>query len=160
MIVFTGRIYSFANEIRHHQGISKKQRNCIHRGWSWQFCLKKKKSTEPKDDFGLLVYRSFTALRTSIGLSIFDSTEVFTERERERNRTRLTYVWHGHCSEMIYTVIEEYPEYAFVVRFKLAEMQILPDLITRLTVVYCRDTVSCLQATFMMSTLTVELALG
>ncbi|KAL9547896.1 hypothetical protein MBANPS3_005947 [Mucor bainieri] len=38
------------------------------------------------------------------------------------------------------TVIEEYPEYAFVVRFKLAEMQILPDLITRLTVMYCRDT--------------------
>lgn len=61
---------------------------------------------------------------------------------------------------MIYTVIEEYPEYAFVVRFKLAEMQILPDLITRLTVVYCRDTVSCPQTRFMMSTLTVELALG
>lgn len=120
--------------------------------------LPEKKSTKPKDDFGLLVYRSFTALCASIGFSIFDSTEVFTERKR--NRTRLPYVWHGHCSEMIYTVIEEYPEYAFVVRFKLAEMQILPDLITRLTVVYCRDTVSCLQATFMMSTLTVELALG
>lgn len=44
---------------------------------------------------------------------------------------------------MIYKVVEEYPESAFVVRFKLAEMQILPDLITRLTVVYCRDTVSC-----------------
>lgn len=51
-------------------------------------------------------------------------------------------------SEMIYTVIEEYPEYAFVVRFKLAEMQILPDLITRLTVVYCRDTVEFLNGIF------------
>ncbi|KAL9560271.1 hypothetical protein PS6_000347 [Mucor atramentarius] len=49
---------------------------------------------------------------------------------------------------MIYTVIEEYPEYAFVVRFKLAEMQILPDLITRLTVVYCRDTVEFLNGIF------------
>lgn len=47
---------------------------------------------------------------------------------------------------MIYKVIEEYPEYAFVVRFKLAEMQILPDLITRLTVVYCRDTVMITKA--------------
>ncbi|CAO3616650.1 unnamed protein product [Mucor fragilis] len=51
-------------------------------------------------------------------------------------------------SEMIYKVVEEYPESAFVVRFKLAEMQILPDLITRLTVVYCRDTVEFLNGIF------------
>ncbi|KAI8640803.1 hypothetical protein BD408DRAFT_444895 [Parasitella parasitica] len=51
-------------------------------------------------------------------------------------------------SEMIYMVIEEYPEYAFMARFKLAEMQILPDLITRLTVVYCRDTVEFLNGIF------------
>ncbi|KAK4511801.1 pH nine-sensitive protein 1 [Mucor velutinosus] len=51
-------------------------------------------------------------------------------------------------SEMIYKAIEEYPEYAFVLRFKLAEMRILPDLITRLTVVYCRDTVEFLNGIF------------
>lgn len=43
---------------------------------------------------------------------------------------------------MIFKIIEEYPDYAPMVRFKLVEMQILPDLVTRLTVVYCRDLVS------------------
>jgi hypothetical protein len=43
---------------------------------------------------------------------------------------------------MIFKIIEEYPDYAFMVRFKLVEMQILPDLVTRLTVIYCRDIVS------------------
>lgn len=47
-----------------------------------------------------------------------------------------------YFSEMIFKIIEEYPDYAFMVRFKLVEMQILPDLITRLTVIYCRDIVS------------------
>ncbi|KAI7898696.1 uncharacterized protein BX663DRAFT_523765 [Cokeromyces recurvatus] len=51
-------------------------------------------------------------------------------------------------SEMIYKMVEEYPEYAFIVRFKLVEMQILPDLVTRLTVVYCRDIVSFLNGIF------------
>jgi hypothetical protein len=43
---------------------------------------------------------------------------------------------------MIYKIIEEYPDYALMVRFNLVEMQILPDLVTRLTAIYCRDTVS------------------
>lgn len=47
-----------------------------------------------------------------------------------------------YLSEMIFKVIEEYPDYAFMARFKLIEMQILPDLVTRLTVIYCRDIVS------------------
>lgn len=42
---------------------------------------------------------------------------------------------------MIFKIIEEYPDYAFMVRFNLVEMQILPDLVTRLTAIYCRDTV-------------------
>ncbi|OAD76149.1 hypothetical protein PHYBLDRAFT_166122 [Phycomyces blakesleeanus NRRL 1555(-)] len=41
-------------------------------------------------------------------------------------------------SEMIYTMVEEKPRYAATVRFKLVEMQLLPDLVTRLTV-YCED---------------------
>ncbi|KAI9481677.1 MAG: hypothetical protein EXX96DRAFT_567632 [Benjaminiella poitrasii] len=51
-------------------------------------------------------------------------------------------------SEMIYKIVEEYPDYAFMVRFKLVEMQILPDLVTRLTVIYCRDIVSFLNSIF------------
>jgi hypothetical protein len=43
---------------------------------------------------------------------------------------------------MIYTIVEENPFYVFMVRFKLVEMQILPDLVTRLTVLYCCDEVS------------------
>ncbi|KAL0089711.1 hypothetical protein F4703DRAFT_1478857 [Phycomyces blakesleeanus] len=43
-------------------------------------------------------------------------------------------------SEMIYTMVEEKPRYAATVRFKLVEMQLLPDLVTRLTV-YCEDEV-------------------
>jgi hypothetical protein len=43
---------------------------------------------------------------------------------------------------MVFKIVEEYPDYAYMVRFKLVEMQILPDLVTKLTVIYCRDTVS------------------
>ncbi|KAG1631668.1 hypothetical protein G6F45_004648 [Rhizopus arrhizus] len=42
-------------------------------------------------------------------------------------------------SEMIYGLVEENPEYAQLVRLKLSEMQILPDVITKITVLYCED---------------------
>ncbi|KAG0754181.1 hypothetical protein G6F29_010389 [Rhizopus arrhizus] len=44
-------------------------------------------------------------------------------------------------SEMIYGLVEESPEYAQLVRLKLSEMQILPDVITKITVLYCEDEV-------------------
>lgn len=43
---------------------------------------------------------------------------------------------------MIFKIVEEYPDYAYMTRFKAVEMQVLPDLITKLTIIYCRDTVS------------------
>ncbi|KAI8387968.1 uncharacterized protein BYT42DRAFT_558437 [Radiomyces spectabilis] len=51
-------------------------------------------------------------------------------------------------SEMIHVMIEEDPGYAATVRFKLIEMQLLPDLVTRLTVVYCQDEVDFLNGIF------------
>lgn len=42
---------------------------------------------------------------------------------------------------MIYGLVEENPEYAQLVRLKLSEMQILPDVITKITVLYCEDEV-------------------
>ncbi|KAI8084152.1 uncharacterized protein B0P05DRAFT_536345 [Gilbertella persicaria] len=51
-------------------------------------------------------------------------------------------------SEMIYKAIEKYPQDAPMVRFKLVEMQILPDLVTRLTATYCKDTVEFLNGVF------------
>lgn len=43
---------------------------------------------------------------------------------------------------MIFKIVEEYPDYAYMTRFKAVEMQVLPDLVTKLTIMYCRDTVS------------------
>lgn len=141
-VVFIRGIHSPVNAVRNHQGISENQRDRIQRGRAYStadFGV----ATDTQDNCGALVYRSFTALCASIRLSIFNSTEVFTAiDEIWHDLLTHTHIWIGYASEMIYKVIEEYPEYAFVVRFKLAEMQILPDLITRLTVVYCRDTVS------------------
>ncbi|CAO3619352.1 unnamed protein product [Mucor hiemalis] len=51
-------------------------------------------------------------------------------------------------SEMIFKIVEEYPDYAYMTRFKAVEMQVLPDLITKLTIIYCRDTVEFLNGMF------------
>ncbi|KAI8358478.1 hypothetical protein EDC96DRAFT_241462 [Choanephora cucurbitarum] len=51
-------------------------------------------------------------------------------------------------SEMIYKGIEKRPQDALWVRFKLVEMQVLPDLVTRLTAMYCKDTVEFLNGVF------------
>ncbi|CEP07231.1 hypothetical protein [Parasitella parasitica] len=72
----------------------------------------------------------------------------YLNEKREIVQRLKTCFWVRYFSEMIYKIIEEYPEYAFIIRFKLTEMQILPDLITRLTVVYCRDTVEFLNGIF------------
>ncbi|KAI7889770.1 uncharacterized protein EV154DRAFT_513329 [Mucor mucedo] len=61
---------------------------------------------------------------------------------------KLNSIYAMQLSEMIFKIIEEYPDYAFMVRFKLVEMQILPDLITRLTVIYCRDIIEFLNGIF------------
>ncbi|KAI9365813.1 hypothetical protein BD770DRAFT_377309 [Pilaira anomala] len=61
---------------------------------------------------------------------------------------KLNSIYAIQLSEMIFKVIEEYPDYAFMARFKLIEMQILPDLVTRLTVIYCRDIVEFLNGVF------------
>ncbi|KAI8371021.1 hypothetical protein BD560DRAFT_112833 [Blakeslea trispora] len=51
-------------------------------------------------------------------------------------------------SEMIYKGIEKAPQDILWVRFKLVEMQILPDLVTRLTATYSKDTVEFLNGVF------------
>ncbi|KAI9253088.1 hypothetical protein EDC94DRAFT_620191 [Helicostylum pulchrum] len=61
---------------------------------------------------------------------------------------KLNSIYAIQLSEMIFKIIEEYPDYAPMVRFKLVEMQILPDLVTRLTVIYCRDLVEFLNGVF------------
>ncbi|KAI8882164.1 hypothetical protein K501DRAFT_251843 [Backusella circina FSU 941] len=61
---------------------------------------------------------------------------------------KLTSKYSIQLSEMIYTVIEDNPFCVFMVRFKLVEMQILPDLVTRLTVLYCCDEIDFLNGLF------------
>lgn len=44
-------------------------------------------------------------------------------------------------SGLIYKILEEYPQHIVSIRYRLIEMQMLPDLITRLTALHCDDTV-------------------
>ena len=44
-------------------------------------------------------------------------------------------------SEMLYTVIEEDPQYATWIRYQLLERELLPELIVRITVTFCNDEV-------------------
>ena len=42
---------------------------------------------------------------------------------------------------MLYTVIEEDPQYATWIRYQLLERELLPELIIRITVTFCNDEV-------------------
>lgn len=42
---------------------------------------------------------------------------------------------------MMSALVEANPEYAWSIRLELVEMKILPDVITRITAVYCQDEV-------------------
>lgn len=42
---------------------------------------------------------------------------------------------------MMGALVEANPEYAWSIRLELMEMKILPDVITRITAVYCQDEV-------------------
>ncbi|KAI8974461.1 hypothetical protein BDB01DRAFT_398470 [Pilobolus umbonatus] len=50
--------------------------------------------------------------------------------------------------DMIYLLVEENPDYACMIRHKLVQMQLLPDMVAKLTVAYCRDEVVFLNGLF------------
>ncbi|CAO3667655.1 unnamed protein product [Rhizopus stolonifer] len=51
-------------------------------------------------------------------------------------------------SETTYALVEEIPEYASLVRLKLSEMQILPDVIIKITALHCDDEIELLNGVF------------
>ncbi|KAG2219444.1 hypothetical protein INT45_002329 [Circinella minor] len=51
-------------------------------------------------------------------------------------------------SEMLYTVIEEDPQYATWIRYQLLERELLPELIVRITVTFCNDEIVFLNGVF------------
>ncbi|KAI9270742.1 hypothetical protein BDA99DRAFT_328608 [Phascolomyces articulosus] len=53
-----------------------------------------------------------------------------------------------HISEMLYTVIEEDPQYATWIRYQLLERELLPELIVRITVTFCTDEIVFLNGVF------------
>ncbi|KAI9311697.1 hypothetical protein BX666DRAFT_2031848 [Dichotomocladium elegans] len=71
-----------------------------------------------------------------------------TERLYESAGRLLPSKYQIYLSEMIYTVVQEHPSYAARVRFELVGRQLLPELITRLTVIYCGDEIDFLNGVF------------
>ncbi|RCH97218.1 hypothetical protein CU097_013362 [Rhizopus azygosporus] len=51
-------------------------------------------------------------------------------------------------SEMMGALVEANPEYAWSIRLELMEMKILPDVITRITAVYCQDEINFFNSIF------------